>query len=255
MMDADLTPDQRRRKDAFIAARGYWRPWTDVLLRTHPEFLERYARYAARPAEAGPLPARTVELVYVALDASATHLFASGLALHIGLALDKGARVAEIADVLRLATAQGLHGTFGGVRLLMDELAATGASRETALTPEQAALKTRCGELLGECPDALDLLLRDDPVYVERLLDLLDCPAPGEGLDETTRDLIDIALACCFTGYDEAAGRAAIRRALAHGVEVPAILQVLKMTAHLGVHACSVGLPALAAEANARASP
>jgi len=41
----NLTPEQQVLKDAFIRARGYWRPWTEGLLRLDPEFLATYARY------------------------------------------------------------------------------------------------------------------------------------------------------------------------------------------------------------------
>jgi len=34
----NLTPEQQVLKDAFIRARGYWRPWTEGLLRLDPEF-------------------------------------------------------------------------------------------------------------------------------------------------------------------------------------------------------------------------
>ncbi|MGE8619456.1 MAG: carboxymuconolactone decarboxylase family protein, partial [Achromobacter spanius] len=66
-------------KSRFIAARGYWRPWTETMLRANPAFLSYYADYAGYPARTGPLTPRMVELVYVALDASATHLYAAGL--------------------------------------------------------------------------------------------------------------------------------------------------------------------------------
>ena len=78
----NLTPEEQVLKDAFIRARGYWRPWTEGLLRLDPEFLATYARYGGYPAETGPLSRKMCELIYVALDGSATHLFRSGLALH-----------------------------------------------------------------------------------------------------------------------------------------------------------------------------
>lgn len=40
--DDDLADEQHRSKKAFIAARGYWRPWTDDLLRLDPDFLNAY---------------------------------------------------------------------------------------------------------------------------------------------------------------------------------------------------------------------
>jgi hypothetical protein len=64
------------------------------------------------------------ELIYVALDGSSTHLFKSGLALHIGLALDRGATPLQAMEVLHLATVRGLDGLALGVTILDEELAA-----------------------------------------------------------------------------------------------------------------------------------
>ena len=64
-------------------------------------------------------------------------------------------------------------------------------------------------------------------------------------LSETDRTLIGIALDACFTGLNPDALRERIRRAIALGIDTRAILQTLQMTAHLGVHACALGVPAL----------
>src|SRR3982751_4927576 len=134
----DLTPAEQALKEAFIEARGYWRPWTEGLLRLNPGFLQTYANYGGYPAETGPLSRKMCELIYVALDGSATHLFRSGLALHMQLALDQDASAQEIVDVLRLATAQGLEGCYVGIGILAEELATAGLeSDQAALSNEQ----------------------------------------------------------------------------------------------------------------------
>src|SRR3712207_7072429 len=50
-----LTPEQEAMKAAYIRARGYWKPWTEGLLRMSPNFLNAYASYAGHPAAHGPL--------------------------------------------------------------------------------------------------------------------------------------------------------------------------------------------------------
>ena len=242
----NLTSDEQVLKEAFIRARGYWRPWTEGLLRLDPAFLATYARYGGYPAETGPLSRKMCELIYVALDGSATHLFRSGLALHMQLALEQGASAQEIVDVLRLATAQGLEGCHVGVGILAEELAIAGLdSNQAALSNEQAALRDAYVAQFGDWPDFCDLWLRADPGYFAAMLDLLVVGRQAGGLDERSSCLITLALNGCFTALNPDALRLQIRRALRLGIDRREILQVLQMTAHLGVHACAIGVPLL----------
>jgi alkylhydroperoxidase/carboxymuconolactone decarboxylase family protein YurZ len=242
----NLTSDEQDLKEAFIRARGYWRPWTEGLLRLDPAFLATYARYGGYPAEAGPLSRKMCELIYIALDGSATHLFRSGLALHMLLALDQGASAQEIVDVLRLATAQGLEGSHVGVGILAEELAMAGLdSDQAALSNEQQALRDTYVAQFGDWPDFCDLWLRSGPGYFAAMLELLVVGRQADGLDERSGCLITLALNGCFTALNPDALRLQIRRALRLGIDRREILQVLQMTAHLGVHACAIGVPLL----------
>ncbi|WP_065755704.1 carboxymuconolactone decarboxylase family protein [Bradyrhizobium paxllaeri] len=242
----NLTSEEQVLKEAFIRARGYWRPWTEGLLRLDPAFLATYARYGGYPAETGPLSRKMCELIYVALDGSATHLFRSGLALHTRLALENGASAREIIDVLRLATAQGLDGCNIGVGILVEELAAAGLDTPRGeLSGQQQALREAYIARFGDFPDFCDQWLRLDPGYFAVLLDLLVGGVAADGLDEQASCLISIALNACFTGLNPSGLRVQIRRALRLGIDTREILQVLQMTAHLGVHACAVGVPIL----------
>jgi alkylhydroperoxidase/carboxymuconolactone decarboxylase family protein YurZ len=242
----NLTSDEQALKEAFIRARGYWRPWTEGLLQLDPAFLATYARYGGYPAETGPLSRKMCELIYIALDGSATHLFRSGLALHMQLALEQGASAQEIVDVLRLATAQGLEGCYVGVGILAEELAMAGLdSNQAALSNEQTLLRDAYVAQFGDWPDFCDLWLRADPGYFAVMLDLLAVGRRADGLDERSRCLITLALNGCFTALNPHGLRLQIRRAVRLGIDRREILQVLQMTAHLGVHACAVGVPVL----------
>jgi alkylhydroperoxidase/carboxymuconolactone decarboxylase family protein YurZ len=244
----NLTPTEQALKDAYIKARGYWRPWTEGLLRLDPAFLEAYANYAGYPAATGPLSAKMCELIYVALDGSATHLFRDGLKLHMRLALDHGATAREVIDVLRLATVQGLDGCHLGIGILIEELSAAGLhapSPETELSEEQKTLRDTYVARFGDWPEFCEQWLRLDPGYFALMLDLLAGARPAEGLDDRSQCLISLALNACFTALQPEGLRLQIRRALRLGVDKAEIMQVLQMTAHLGVHACAVGVPVL----------
>lgn len=243
---SDLTPEQRVLKEAYVRARGYWRPWTEGLLRLDPLFLETYGRYAGYAAENGPLSPKMCGLIYVALDGSSTHLFRSGLALHLRLALREGATAREIIDVFRLATAQGLDGCNVGIGIFAEELATAGVQvDQSELTKEQCAIRDAYVAQFGDWPDFCEQWLRSDPGYFAVLLDLLARGHAGGGLDQRSRCLISIALNACFTALDPHGLRVQIKRALRLGIDQREIRQVLQMTAHLGVHACAVGVPIL----------
>lgn len=242
----NLTPEQQVLKDAYVKARGYWRPWTEGLLRFDPEFLQTYGKYAGYAAENGPLSPKMRELIYVALDGSATHLFRSGLALHLRLALQEGASAQEIIDVLRLATVQGLDGSNVGISILAEESASAGLMVDQGeLTDEQRALRSAYVAKFGDWPDFCEQWLRRDPGHFAVMLDLLAGGHAEGGLDQRSRCLISIALNACFTALDPHGLRVQIRRALRLGIDQREIVQVLQMTAHLGVHACAIGMPVL----------
>lgn len=64
------------------------------------------------------------EFVWIAVDASTSHLHAIGTRGHIEGALAKGASRDEIAEVLQVVTSIGLHSLDLGLRLLAEEMAA-----------------------------------------------------------------------------------------------------------------------------------
>lgn len=231
-------------KAHFIAERGYWRPWTQALLDHNPAFLDHYARYAGYPARVGPLSERMVELVYVALDASATHLYAAGLKTHMDRALEVGARPEEIFDVLHLAAAQGLGRVFQAAGILAEE---AGLTAGTALS---ADLSARLARLFPSPPPWLAAIAELDPGYVEVMLDFLEQGRPENGLNLRDRRLIEIAMHACFTGFNPQLLRTHIRAALDDGIGHAEILQVIQLGAHLSVHGTALGASTFAAGQN-----
>ncbi len=252
--------DRDAIKAHFIRERGYWRPWTEALLRDRPRLLERYATYAGHPARSGPLSERMVELIYVALDASATHLFAAGLRTHLAKALAAGASAADVHDVLHLVAAQGVDSVCHAVGILAEELSAVDGADEdrwarspvataTAEPPRPPsgagadALQARLeASLLPFRPAALGLVGCLDPGYLQVVADFIDLDgAVGEGLSLAERCLVVVALRGCFTGFDPVGLRHGIRRALDAGCAPREILQAIQLGAHLAVHGTALG--------------
>ena len=94
-----------------------------------PEFFEAYAEYSSVPWRTGPLDPKTKEFIYVAIDASTTHLHAEGLRIHMTNALRHGATLDELVEVLQIVSCIGFQSWITGVRLL-DEVAGEEAGNE-----------------------------------------------------------------------------------------------------------------------------
>lgn len=210
--------------------RGYWRPWNAQLLARRPAFLQAYAHYAGYPARSGGLSERMVELVYVALDASASHLFASGLKLHMQKALACGASDDDLLDVLTLVCLQGA----GATAAALDEVA------------QVYGLPPKAEPTEGQQPDLWARLQAIDPAYFGHLQALASTAESGQGLSAGERCLITIALHACFTAMQPEALRAALQQAHGLGIAREAVVQVIQMGAHLAVHGTALGITVLA---------
>ncbi|OWU84523.1 hypothetical protein ATO6_12665 [Oceanicola sp. 22II-s10i] len=233
---AGLSAEQEAVKARFIEDRGYWRPWCDTLLEIDPGFLTAYSGYAAYPARNGPLSGRMVELIYVAADTSATHLFQPGLLTHLVKAREEGATVADVLDVLSIVATQGLDAVYAGAAILAEE---AGIAPSDVLP---APLSDRIASQPAIPPAAAQVLARLDRGYLDAVLDLLSHRGTDGGLSSGEKALIRIALAGCFTGYDAVALRQAIRCALDAGVSPAEVLQAIQQGAHLSVHGTSLGI-------------
>ncbi|MEK6709341.1 MAG: carboxymuconolactone decarboxylase family protein [Nitrospinota bacterium] len=122
-MSGKLTPRQKKLKEKFLKERGYWKEELfGEILRMDPDYFEAYLSLSAAPWKNGPLPPKMKELIYIAIDASTTHLYEPGLRLHIKNALRYGATKAEIMEVFELTSVLGIHTMTVGVPILVEEL-------------------------------------------------------------------------------------------------------------------------------------
>lgn len=234
--------ERARIKDYFIAERGYWRPWTETMLAVSPAFVEQYARYAGYPARSGPLSERMVELIYVALDASSSHLFESGLTTHMRRALEVGATQTDIVDVLHLVAVQGVA-CVGQAAELLDEYFAS--DEGAAAAPPDPALQTRAERLGPAHALALRSLVRHDPGYAEVLLDFVEQGRPATGLSPAERSLVQLALHACFTASNPEAVRQILATAKGQDLQRAELLQAIQLGAHLAVHGSALGAKVL----------
>lgn len=125
LAERELPPREAALKEEFIRVRGYWSELWDGVLALDPDFFEAYFRFSAVPFEHGVLEPKVKELIYIAIDASTTHLFEPGIRIHIRNALAHGATAEEIMEVLELTSVLGIHTCNVGVPILLEEAATT----------------------------------------------------------------------------------------------------------------------------------
>ena len=106
-----------------IRALGQWNTAWDPFYELDPAFTDAFMSAGAGVYASGVLPAKEVELLSIALDASYTHMYAPGTRRHIHNALAAGATVDEIMAVLELCVVQGVQSLNLGVPILAEEWA------------------------------------------------------------------------------------------------------------------------------------
>lgn len=99
-----------------------WNPFYDL----DPLWTDEFMATGIGIYASGVLPAKDVELLSIAFDASFTHMYAPGTRRHIKNALKVGASMEEIMEVLKLCVAQGVQACNLGIPILDEELAARG---------------------------------------------------------------------------------------------------------------------------------
>jgi alkylhydroperoxidase/carboxymuconolactone decarboxylase family protein YurZ len=127
-----LTAQQQAIKDEFIRVRGTWAPQWESILRLDCNFLHAYLNLSAVPLRKNHLPDKVKEFVYLAVNASSTHLFLPGVQMHLKAAIEFGATRDELMEVLELTSTVGIHASNVGVPILLDVLREEGLRRESS---------------------------------------------------------------------------------------------------------------------------
>ena len=132
-----------------MKAMGQWNAAWDPFYAIDPAWTDEFMAAGAGIYGSGVLPAKEVELLSIAFDASFTQMYAPGTRRHIRNALKAGARGEEIMEVLKLCVARGVQACNLGVPILAEELARVAADPRRAARPEEAAAGPRGVEQSG----------------------------------------------------------------------------------------------------------
>lgn len=109
-------------RETFSKALGdsaVWDESWECLSKLDPEMFQASVKLKAVPRRKNHLSAKMQALVGLTIDANSTHLYAPGIRQHIKAAAAAGATLAEVLEVLELASTLGVHACNIGIPLLV----------------------------------------------------------------------------------------------------------------------------------------
>lgn len=251
---SEFTSRQLALKQEFMAARGYWSPVWDDVLALDADFFEAYMQLSSVPWRTGPLSPKVKELIYVAIDASTTHLYNAGTRIHMQNALKHGATKHELMEVLQLTSTLGIHSCSVGVPILEDELRKVGRESEISgkgLDERQQKLKADFIEARGYWTPLWEKILSLSPDYFEAYLKFSSVPWKTGTLEPKVKELIYIAIDAATTKLFEPGIRVHVQNALKHGATAEEIMEVFQIVSVLGIHTMTESVPILMQEVKA----
>jgi len=114
-----------------MRAIGQWNEAWDPFYQIDPAWTDAFMASGGGIYVGGVFPPKELELLSLAFDASITHMYAPGTRRHIRGALEAGATMEEIMEVLKICVAQGVYSCILGVPILAEELKRRSKSRKT----------------------------------------------------------------------------------------------------------------------------
>jgi alkylhydroperoxidase/carboxymuconolactone decarboxylase family protein YurZ len=193
--------------------------------------MDAVENYVVASLKSGAISPKLRELVWLAVDALVTHLYPSGLELHIRGALREGATPWEVLEALQIASAASNRAYRPAAAIVHEEALAAGAGGDAPV--------------IWPAP-ATDIALRLTPEYVAALAAMDDLPAGETPMAPRERELVALALCGSPALADMDGVRRHARRALELGADQAELLGALQLTGGIGLHAFSLGVPILA---------
>lgn len=233
-------------REAWVEAHGTWSDGYEALLTLNPGFFERLLDLSAHPWRRGVLEPKTKELVLLAVDAAATHLYAPGVREHVERALELGATSAEVMEVLELTSTMGIHACNVGVPILVEELEAAGQPLGSEpLTARQEEIKAEFVAKRGYWNPFWDGLLRLDAEFFAAYTAFSSRPWETGVLPPKIKELIYTAFDASATHMFEPGLRQHIRNAISLGATREEIVEVLELASIVGAQTWAIAGPPL----------
>ncbi|MBO0769722.1 MAG: carboxymuconolactone decarboxylase family protein [Solirubrobacterales bacterium] len=248
-----LTARQEEIKAEFIKVRGTWGEAWESMLRLDPEFLHAYLNLSAVPWRKNRLPDKIKELIYLAIDANATHMYLPGVRAHVKAALDLGVTQQEIMEVLELCATLGIHAMNVGVPILVEVLTEKGLRDGPGpLNAYQQQLKEEFTRARGYWNPFWDEMLELDPEMFAAYTEFSSVPWRSGTLEPKVKEFIYIAFDTAATHLYAKGLKAHIENAISLGAAPAEILEVMEIASVLGIHGVMSSAPIVEEEAAAR---
>jgi|GEM_PF-1138532 len=232
-------------RERFLREGRHWRPLQEGLARFDPEWLDIYGGIATGAL----LSLKLRHLIWVAVDASTTHLYETGIRHHAILAQKSGATREEIFEALQVTTEAISLSPKAALPILMEELHAAGREDEirvsAALSDEQKKMKEDFIKTVGCWPAWLEWACRAMPEFAAVYCRLAARPYKTGTLSSKERALISVAVYAAPTTLHEPSIRDAVRLALRHGATGGEIAEAIWLASGIGLHTMAIGAPAV----------
>lgn len=131
-METNPEPKLKTPVSDALRAAGNWNPNWEPFATLDPDWTEKFMSMAMHPKMSGVIEPKVWEFIAIAVDASCTHMYATGVRYHIRKALALGATKEEIAAVLQGVSVLGIHANSIGAPILLEELEAASKAGTTA---------------------------------------------------------------------------------------------------------------------------
>lgn len=248
--DGDRERLAQRFRDVHGSVPQVWQQVLDL----DPRFFEAALEMSAVPLAKDDLEPKVRELVSLAADVSATNLYAPGIRFHMRAALDHGATVAEVMEVLELTTTIGIHACNVGVPLLLQVLDEEGLSGEPIpRSARQHRLRQEFEANRGYWHEFWDGLLDLDADLFEAYMHLSSVPWLHGTLEPKVKELVYVAFDAATTHLYAPGLKLHLHNALRLGASVGEIMQVLDIVSLIGLRGLLAGAAALSEELESRA--
>lgn len=249
-----LTQRQEEIKAEFIRVRGTWDELWESILLLDPDFLEAYLDFSAVPwrPNHNHLDDKTKELIFIAVDAAATHMYAPGVRQHMRAAFKAGATPQEIMEVIELTSTLGIHAMNIGVPILVQVLVDKGLRTGPApLDANQERVKEEFTQNRGYWHTFWDEMLELDPDLFETYTAFSSVPWKNGTLSPKVKELVYIAFDTAATHLYVPGLKLHIENAVGYGATAQEILEVMEIASVIGIHAATTAVPILVDEATA----
>ncbi|KAH6713445.1 AhpD-like protein [Leptodontidium sp. MPI-SDFR-AT-0119] len=234
--------------------------WKDIL-NLSPEIFSASTHLRSVPRKKQHLPPKIQSLIALSVSSASTHLYLPGIHTHMRAALEAGASIAEITEVLELTSTLGIHACNIGVPILVEVMKEEGIYDNHKTTIEapndqkRVDLREDFTKKRGYWHEFWEDFLRLDPEFFEAYLDFSTVPwvkdVKGDGsgggvLEPKIKELVYCAFDVAATHLYQPGLKLHMKNAIGYGATPEEIMEVLEIATLLSLHTLEVAAPILA---------